>query len=219
VGDRATDVRDITIPGDTRDAGWAGNTLLAPGAGIGGGGSHMYRSGDSGATWTDLTKTITGAEPTDQGVSLDTPYFSPVISLGDGTAVVLEETITNAGVSAKALRFAQDGTWTEVASFLVAGDFGGGPGGVTATAYGTDAIIVPGIDGTTFQVVAMDGTVSTITAVGLPVAPNGLSLSFQDASNGLAQVTVSGCANDKTNCASTTTIYATTDGGRSWSGV
>ncbi|MCL2317109.1 MAG: hypothetical protein FWC46_08520 [Actinomycetia bacterium] len=210
-------VQAIDVPGDARDAGWAGNALVAPDNGFGGTGTRLFRSDDFGATWTDLTKAITGADPPDHDTPLDTPYFGPALTLGDGTAIVLEETTPGSGVSVRVLRFSGDGSHGEIATLSVPGNVGIGPIPVLASTYGADGVIVAAFDSPTFQVVTEDGTVSTISAAGLPAAPG--AMSFQDATNGLAQVTMSSCANGKTDCTSTTTTYATTDGGHSWVAV
>jgi len=214
VGGRGAAGRQITLPGEAAFTGWAGDVLLSP-AGSGIGGPTLFRSDDAGATWTDLTKAITGAAwPDDPATG---PYFGPVLSLADGTAVVLEETLTEGvGISAKVLRFTADGAYTQIASLTVPGNVGG-PMDLLVSTYGTDAIAVAHLDGQAFDVVNVDGTVTTIAAAGLPAAPE--ALSFQDETNGLAQVTVSGCTGDKTGCTSVTTIHVTTDGGHTWSAV
>ena len=218
VGDLVTGVRQVELPGDARDAGWAGNTLLAPGSGIGDMGERLSRSDDGGLTWTDLTKTLTGVEPPKDEIDPALPYFGPVLSLDDGTAIVLQETMTQGvGISAKVLHFKADGTYAPVASVSVAADVEGTPGALMASTYGPDAIIVAPLTGGTFQVVSLDGTVTTIQAAGLPAGPD--TISFADDANGLAQATVTSCPNGKMSCTSTTTVYATTDGGYTWTAL
>ncbi|MCL2316758.1 MAG: hypothetical protein FWC46_06705, partial [Actinomycetia bacterium] len=219
VGDQVTGVHQIRLPGEVQDAGWAGNTLLVAGGGIGIGGPRLSRSDDGGLTWTDLTKTLTGVEPPQDEIDPALPYFGPVLSLDDGTAVVLQETTTEGvGISSKVLHFLADGTYAPVGSVWVAGNVGGPCATMVASTYGADAIIVAPLTGGMFQVVNLtDGTVSTIQAAGLPSGPD--TISFADDANGLAQATVTSCPNGKMSCTSTTTVYATTDGGYTWTAL
>jgi len=213
VGDHGSSIRQITMPGDARNAGWAGDALVVP---AGGAGNHsLFRSDDSGNTWADLTKAITGSVPPNHDIPLTLPYFGPVLTLGDGTAVVLEETLTDTGLSATVLHFTADTTYTQVVSLSFRGNLDGGPVHLVSSTYGADAIAIASLDGPTITVVGVDGSVTAIPAAGLPAAPD--AISFQDETNGLAQVTVSGCTGDKTDCTSTSTMYVTTDGGHSWS--
>jgi len=217
VGDDASSLREVSLPGDAKGAGWAGNALLATGGGVGGAGTRLLRSDDSGESWTDLTAKITGVEPPSQDIPAGQPYFGPVLGLDDGTAVALEETLTGTGISCKVFHFADDGTYAHVASFSFMAEIAGGPVALVSSTYGADAVIVAAPDSATFIVVKMDGEVNSIPAVGLPAGPE--AISFQDDANGLARVSTSSCASDKTHCASTSATYATTDGGYSWSAV
>jgi hypothetical protein len=110
-----------------------------------------------------------------------------------------------------------DGTYAKVASI-----FSAGQATLVASTYGTDAIALAPFNGVTFRVVNLaDGTVTEIPATGLPATPDaGIdTISFQDDTNGLAQVTAAGCLSPKTDCYSNTTIYMTADGGYTWTAM
>jgi len=214
VGDGAT-MTAITMPGNAAFAGWAGDTLLSPGGGTSDRAVRLSISKDSGATWTDLTKAITGAEPPDHDVPADQPYFAPVLSLGDGTAVVLLVAGSDTtGLSVRVLRLTPDGNYADLALLTLPSNTEGGFGPLVSSTYGPDAVIVSARAIPTLQVVRVDGTVTLITPSGLPSAPD--AISFQDTTNGLARVTVSECRLDKPGCTTTSTTYVTTDGGHTW---
>jgi hypothetical protein len=202
----------IDIPGAPSTLAWAGNTLLVPG---GRSTAHLYASANTGQTFTDVTTAVTGETPPSADVPLDTPALGGVIGLPDGTAFIPVATISDSGFTL-AVKATTDGTtFTDVGTTVVAGSFGGGGGlSLADSAYGSDRAAFVPLGTTDLFIVSLSGPPQTVHMTGLPASPD--AIAFQDATSGVAQVTVSGCNDGKDNCYQNTTNFITSDGGATW---
>lgn len=173
--------------------------------------ARLFVSDDLGATWTQSTVEGVTA-PLDQPVPDGAPSIGLPVNAGPGRSV-LPVTVFGGGTQSIDLLATTDGhTFTSLARIPTRGTLGQG---VTArgTSAGPDAALV--VDPSSATLIAVIGTdVATITPDGLPGPID--SLTFFDATHGLASVTVTACPTGKASCAETTSLYASSDGGRTW---
>jgi hypothetical protein len=187
-------------------ATWVGKHLVLVGGLLS---SQLFVSDDLGATWTQSA--VEGVT-----VSADAPLPADAPSIGLPVSAagrsVLPVTVLSGGTSSLDLLATTDGrTFTSLASIPTRGTVGQG---VTAggTSAGPGATIFA--DPSSTLLITVTGTdVATITPTGLPGPVD--SLTFSDATHGLASVTVTTCAG-KASCTTTTGLYASSDGGRTW---
>lgn len=190
----------------TAEVAWSGGRLLMPG---GPQRSRLYLSADDGRSWA--AQPVAGPVAPDHDVAPDQPVFGAPVALGDGAVVPVT---SYAGTRANAVLYRTvDGTrFDELGELALDGDIG--PGVAMATSsYGPDAVVVADPFTTALHVVA-SGRQTTVPGTGLPGPVD--SLSFQTATDGLAQVTVSGCRHGKSDCFEQLRVYRTTDGGATW---
>ena len=142
------------------------------------------------------------------------PVFGPVLGLSSGVAVVPVGHVGATGLSVDLEATTTGTSYTLVGTVAAAGDYGAGSLAAASSSYGPDeaALVLAGT--TDLYVVASRGKPVMIHMSGLPVSPD--SISFQDTANGIAQTTVTSCANGKSDCTVTVSQYITSDGGRTW---
>ncbi len=206
VGPAGRDVVAKTAP-TAGTVSWVGTHLLFVGGVVS---SRLFVSDDLGATWTQSTVegvTVSGDPP----IPADAPSIGLPVTSAAGRAI-LPVTLFSGGTSSVVdLLATSDGrTFTSLAQLPTGGTWGPG---VTAvgTSAGPDASIFA--DPSSARLITVTGSdVTTVTPSGLP-GPGWLT--FSDAEHGLAFVTVSTCPG-KTNCTTTSGLYASTDGGHTW---
>lgn len=105
-------------------------------------------------------------------------------------------------------------SYTSIGTITAAGSYGFGPLLLASSSYGPGAatFVLPGT--TDLDVVSNGSSTTRIQMSGLPASPD--SISFQNASNGIAQTTVRACSGNKSNCTVNISQYVTSDGGRTW---
>ncbi|HEY3630759.1 MAG TPA: hypothetical protein VGL21_07655 [Jatrophihabitantaceae bacterium] len=191
----------------TAEVAWSGQQLLMPGGPLR---SRLYLSSDEGQSWA--AQPVAGPVAPEHDVAPDQPVFGTPVSLG-GAAVV--PVTSYAGAQATAVLYRTvDGVRFEQLGELALGDGDIGPGvSLAASPYGADAVVVADPFSTELHVFA-GGRQTSVAGKGLPGPVD--SLSFQSATDGLAQVTVAGCAHGKTDCTEELRVYRTSDGGASW---
>jgi hypothetical protein len=191
-------------------ASWVGTHLLFVGGVVS---SRLFVSDDLGATWTQSTVegvTVSGDAP----IPADAPSIGLPVTSAAGRAI-LPVTLFNGGTSSVVdLLATSDGrTFTSLAQIPTGGTWGAG-----VTAVGTSA----GPDGTIFADLSSAGLITVTGSDVTTVTPRGLPgpgwLTFSDAAHGLAFVTVSTCPG-KASCTTTTSLYASTDGGHTWTAI
>ena len=187
---------------------WVGAHLLFVGGVIS---SRLFVSDDLGQTWTQST--VEGVKVSgDSPIPADAPSIGLPVTTAGGRAI-LPVTLFNGETSTVVdLLATTDGrTFTSVAQIPTGGTWGHG---VTArgTSAGPDRAIFA--DPLSNGLIAVSGSdVTTVTANGLP-GPVGLG-TFADAAHGLTSATITTCAG-KANCTTTASLYASSDGGRTW---
>jgi hypothetical protein len=185
-------------------AAWVGGHLLFVG---GVESSQLFVSDDLGATWTQST--VDGVKvTTDLAVPGGVPTIGFPVSTAAGRAVI-PVTLVNGDTSSIDLLATTDGrTFTSLAQIPTGGTFSQG-----ATASGTSAGPDRAIFADSSLVTVTGSDVATVTPQGLPGPV--FSLTFSDATHGLAWDTVTTCPG-KVNCSTTGGLYASSDGGRTW---
>jgi len=201
----------VSLPGPAADLAWSGSAMLVPG---GPGDSHLYMSTSLGQSWQDVSSAVLGFTPPASDIPATEPVFGPLIGLSGGAAVIPVEHVTATGLIVDLEATTTGTSYTSIGTTTASGDYGGGPLALASSSYGPDeaAFVPPGT--TNLYIVASQGPQTTIHMSGLPVSPD--SISFQNAADGIAQTTLSSCANGKSDCTVTVTQYLTTDGGHTW---
>jgi hypothetical protein len=200
----------LEIPGSVANLAWVGSDLVVPG---GPADSHLYVSTNLGTTWQDASEAVLGFVPPATNIPPTEPEFGPVIQLADGTAVVPVGQVTSTGLSVDLEATTTATSYTSIGTITATGSYGPGTLALASSSYGPNAaaFVLPG---TTDLYVTGGASIATISMSGLPASPG--SISFQDASNGIAQTTITACRNGKSDCTVTTSEYITSDGGRTW---
>lgn len=203
---------ELSMPGPASSLAWVGSALLLPG---GPANTHLYLSTDLGSSWVDVSARLLGFTPPSSNVPVTGPFFGPIVGLSDGAAIIPAEHMTTGGQLSINLHTTTTGlSYSTIDRLSVPGHYSGGPISLAISSYGPDQAVLAE-PGTTDLIVINDQRITaTIHASGLRVTPD--AISFQDASNGVAQSTVRSCANGKADCTETVTSYATADGGRTW---
>lgn len=194
-----------STPG-TAEVAWSGRQLLMPGGPLR---SRLYLSSDEGQSWA--AQSVLGPVAPDHDVAPDQPAFGAPVSLGDA-AVVPVTSYAGAQASAVLYRTVNGTRFEQLGELHLDGDIGPGVG-MAASPYGADAVVVADPFSTTLHVFA-GGQQTSVPGTGLPGPVD--SLSFQTATDGLAQVTVAACVRAKTDCSEELRVYRTTDGGATW---
>lgn len=188
------------------DVAWSGDRLLMPGGPLR---SRLYVSADRGRTW--IPRGVGGAVAPEHDVAPDVPVFGRPVASGSGAVVPV--TTRSGAHTVVTLYRTSDGTrFTPTGKVKLAADIGAGVG-VIASRYGSEGVIVADPSSTRLHAV-VGGAEKQLAGSGLPGPVD--SLSFQDATNGLAQVTVRRCAHGKSDCSEQLRVYRTSDGGASW---
>lgn len=78
-------LKQVSVPGPVAKLAWSGSTLLVPGGPMS---THLYRSTDNAATWSDVSKLVLGFTPPAFNVPVTSAAFGAIVSLADGTAVL-----------------------------------------------------------------------------------------------------------------------------------
>lgn len=202
----------VSLPGSAASLAWSGSVLLVPG---GPADSHLYLSTNLGQSWQDVSRALLGFTPPAADIPATEPGVGSVLGLSSGTAIVPVAHVGATGLNVDLEATTTGTSYTRVGAATAAGDYGGGPITIIASSsYGPDeaALVLPGT--TDLYVVASQGKPVMIHMSGLPGSPD--SISFQDTANGIAQTTVTSCANGKDDCTVTVSQYITSDGGRTW---
>lgn len=175
--------------------------------------SLIFQSSNNGATWNAVTLPL--QQPTGQTYAL-----APVYSAETGDSAVLTATVASSSgsnySSVVILTGHQSGsqwTWKSVTTIKLKGSYGGGAGPATAYSNGTFWILSPD------QVARVNISTSQVSIVspdGLPAATT-LILSALNSQTAWISYSVVSCAATKRDCASTTGLSATIDGGEVWS--
>jgi photosystem II stability/assembly factor-like uncharacterized protein len=155
---------------------------------------------DGGRTWNDATLALPSG-----ALAAPSVFGQPDFVTG-GTGLVVVDFQADSGSVFRAYRTLDAGSsWTPVAAL---------PSGVSTVAF-LDAQRWIGSDGTG-MVTTHDGGVTWVrsSAVGLPGAP--VLLQMADSQFGWALVAMGVCLDFKSNCSSRTGLYATVDGGSTW---
>jgi len=205
VGPANGDLAERAAPG-AADIAWSGHRLLMPGGPMR---SRLYLSADEGQTWA--AQPVAGPVAPDHDVPADAPVFGQPVSTGAGAVVPVT---SYAGLQAQATLYrTADGARFDQLGELPLGDEVGPGVGVTASRYGDDGVIVADPFSTILHVFT-DSSETSVAGAGLPGPVD--SLTFQNATDGLAQVTVRGCTKGKDDCIEELRVYRTSDGGASW---
>ena len=155
---------------------------------------------DGGRTWTDAALALPSG-----ALAAPSVFGHPTFVTG-GTGLVVVDFQPDTGSVFLAYRTADAGSsWTQVAAL---------PSGVSTLAF-LDAQHWVGSDGAG-MVSTRDGGATWVRspAVGLPSAP--VLLQMADSQHGWALVGMNVCLDFKSNCSSRTGLYATVDGGSTW---
>jgi hypothetical protein len=196
---------DRATPGGP-DVAWSGSRLLMPGGPLR---SRLYLSPDEGRSWTP--QGVIGPVAPDHDVAPDAPVFGSPVSVAGG-AVIPVTTHTGSQTEAALYRTTDGRTFDQIGRLSLGPDIGPGVG-VVASSYGDDSVVVADPFSTVLHVFA-GGVEHTVAGAGLPGPVD--SISFDSATDGLAQVTVRGCSRGKSDCIDELRIYRTSDGGASW---
>ncbi len=197
--------RSMPIAG-TATASWVGKHLVAIGGPLS---SEMFVSDDLGATWTQ-SAVVGDKVSNDAPVPADAPSIGLPVALADRS--VIPVTVTTGGASFIDVLATSDGrTFMMLAEIPTLGPVAAGITAVGTTA-GPDTAIIN--DPSSTVLIRVTGSsVVTITPTGLPGTVG--SLTFSDATHGLAMVSTSTCPG-KVNCTTTSGLYGSSDGGRTW---
>jgi photosystem II stability/assembly factor-like uncharacterized protein len=155
---------------------------------------------DGGQTWNDAALALPS------GALAAPPYFAQPVFVSGGAGLVVVDFQPDTGSVFLAYRTSDAGSsWTQVAAL---------PSGVATVAF-LDAQHWVGSDGA--GMVTTDDAGATwvrSAAVGLPGAPQELQMAGPQ--HGWAHVWMNVCLDFKSNCSSRTGLYATVDGGSTW---
>ncbi|HEY3733036.1 MAG TPA: hypothetical protein VGL63_03895 [Streptosporangiaceae bacterium] len=185
---------------------WAGSQLVLTGGPLQ---SRLYTSGNQGVSWTQ--RAVDGTLAPRFNVPPDIAGFGVPLP-GPGASVTVPVTEHRGGSTIVRLYRSPDAIrYTPGTSVALAGDIGAGVTALVSPA-GTGRYVIATPGSTRLHLVS-GHSVTTINPAGLAGAID--SLTFSDASNGLAETTGNSCAG-KANCRSTVQLYRTSDGGRSW---
>ena len=188
-------------------AAWVGTHLLLVGGVVS---SQLFVSDDLGATWTQSA--VEGVTVATGGtIPSDAPSIGLPVPMAADRAVIPVTLASGAAQTIDLLTTTDGRTFTSLGKVPTGGTFGPG---VTArgTSAGPGTAILVGPSTTLVTVTGTD--VATMTPAGLP-GPVG-ALTFLDPTHGLASVTVTACPTGKASCTETTGLYASSDGGRTW---
>ena len=172
--------------------------------------SALFVSDDNGATWRPSTvKQITAAAGSE--VAADAPSIGTPIDTA-GRAVVPVTVHHGAAASLDLLATTDAATFTPLGSIPLVGEAGSGVTAVGTNAGPTTTIVA---DPTSTTLITIVGNqVSTLATTGLPGPVD--SLTFSDATHGLATATVTTCPNGKDGCTTSLAMFRSTDGGITW---
>jgi photosystem II stability/assembly factor-like uncharacterized protein len=167
---------------------------------------RLFQTSDSGSDWTDLAP----ISATPQG-----PPFYGLPAVGSSGVGLLDATVASSGTTA-ILKTDDDGaTWTQTTSVdLPPIESGVAP--ITLATSSEWVLFAPDAS----EIIQLDssGTATgTVTPSGLPADSSVLEVSFSDPSDGWAVVAASTCPDSKSSCTTSQALYATADGGQSWS--
>jgi hypothetical protein len=202
---------EITLPGSLLSLLFGLGLMLDVG---GPANSDLYLSTDLGLSWTDVSVDLLGFTPPTVDVPPTEPSFGSLVALSDGTAIIPTVTSSDSGLTLDFQATTTGLLYNDIGSVTIPGDYGGGPIDVDASSYGPTEAVFANPGTTDLTVVNDGGIVTTISSSGLPVPPD--SITFQDSSNGQAQVTQDSCTDGKDSCTETVSQFSTTDGGATW---
>lgn len=163
-------------------------------------GNGMVATHDGGRTWTDAAIDL---PPGSAGAEL---FFGEPAYFDGRSGLVAIDFQTDNGSDNRVYRTLDAGSsWTDAATL---------PAGLFAITFLDEELWI-GTNGA-LVVRTSDGgrTWASSSAMGLPGAPE--SLTMVDAQHGWALVGMNVCLTFKSNCSSRTALYATTDGGSTW---
>jgi photosystem II stability/assembly factor-like uncharacterized protein len=164
-------------------------------------GNGIVVTHDGGRTWADATLVV---PPGSAGAQL---FFGQPAYFDGRSGLVAINFQTDAGSDNRVYRTLDAGSsWTDTATL---------PAGLFAISF-LDQQRWIGANGSVVMRTADGGrTWASTSAVGLPAALLE-SLTFVDSQHGWALVEMGVCLNFKSDCSSRTGLYATTDGGSTW---
>jgi photosystem II stability/assembly factor-like uncharacterized protein len=164
-------------------------------------GNGIVATHDGGRTWSDATFVV---PPGSAGAQL---FFAKPVYFDGRSGLVAVDFQTDTGSDNHVYRTLDAGSsWTDAATL---------PAGLFAISF-LDQQRWIGVNGSAVVRTADGGrTWASSSAVGLPAALLE-SLSFVDSQHGWALVGMSVCLNFKSDCSSRTGLYATIDGGSTW---
>jgi hypothetical protein len=188
------------------DIAWAGSQLVLTGGPLQ---SRLYTSDNQGAGWTQ--RAVDGALAPRFNVPPDVAGFGVPLP-GPGASVTVPVTEHRGGSTIVRLYRSPDAIrYAPGIGVALVGDLGTGVTALVSPA-GPGRYVIAGPGSTRLHVVS-GNSVTTINPAGLTGSID--SLTFSDASNGLAETTGNSCSG-KANCRSTVQLYRTSDGGRTW---
>lgn len=198
--------RDLPAGGTVQ---WASATDLLLSGGLGG--ASLYSSTDSGKHWAAVVTPVGPAAP-GRGLSADSPTFGTATRPSTGGLLVPVTLHSASGQTAVTLlsRTAPGAAFTMGARLTLSATSAVGAGMPVAARPDGSAVAV---DPSTGEVFTFDSTGWRSLGRGLPAGA--LSLSFADTATGWAMVQHNSCAS-KQNCSSSSLLYTTGDGGRTW---
>ena len=171
--------------------------------------SRLYLGDATGSSWHAVP--VNGHVAPQFDVDPSVPSVGVPLDRPDGSLVV---PVTNhTGAPSVDLQATTDGsTFRSLGRVGLTGDLGAGAG--AAVGVRSDGSVVVSDPNTLRLHIVGAGATRTVVPKGLPAPPS--SLTFLSAMMGLAQVDVAGCAKAKSQCTVKHEVFATSDGGASW---
>jgi hypothetical protein len=213
-GDGTLIARSAPVSGNLA---WLGSRLLLTGGPLS---SRLYASDDNGGSWRQLP--VGGTLAPRFNLAPDSPSIGAPVPIADGSVLLPVTTHTGHTSTVQLYVSSAAASFTLAGQVRLGGLLGAGTlAAVSAAGPGRFMIAEPGstrlhvLSFSTDGTAGTDGTAErTVRATGLPAPAD--SLSFQDATHGLAQVTERSCAGGKRACTERVELLRTVDGGQSW---